>query len=554
MSLRDFLWDYPVNLKKLYISSRPFSHIIAFTLISILLFTFIFSKTSANFLNSDYQDTFVEGIVGRPDKLNPIYLTNNQADRDVQELIFNRFVEIDEQGNPIPGIARTWVLSNDLKVYTFRIKDNLFFSDGQPLTADDVVFTFDFAKEIARKYSIDTIGSAISNVNVEKISNTQVKFTLDEVNSTFLETISVFIVPKHILENTTLDSYAFEQFNTKPVGTGPFMVSKNFGDTIVLAKNPYVKSETNIANFEFRFFKDINSLELAFRSNQIDGFGVYNHNQASFVEEYERTYSIKSFSLPFRKKVIFFNTRVPKFANVSIRRGLGYLIDKKKMLSDLDIDGTISNGPLPTTSWAYISDLNYVNYNPKAAQAEFKILGYTKNQSNGLYTSSDGKILSVDITYLENESNTKLINYLVKSFENEGVLLNPFPKNYEQLTKEVLASREFELILYEVEVSVDPDQYNLWHSLKIDYPNLNVAGYKYNRVDIYLERGRQVLDKKIRLENYTNFQKAIVNDTPALFLYEPKYTYIIRKSIKGFDGTDIEIPQQRFSNISNWKY
>ena len=105
-----------------------------------------------------------------------------------------------------------------------------------------------------------------------------------------------------------------------------------------------------------------------------------------------------------------------------------------------------------------------------------------------------------------------------------------------------------------VEILIDPDQYNIWHSLKIDYPNLNISGYKFNRVDIYLERGRQVLNKSVRLENYLNFQKVLLADTPAIFLYEPKYTFIIRNEIEGFSGKNISYPQQRFKEIVNWKF
>lgn len=554
MSLRDILWNYPETLKKVYSWATPFSHALVFVAISIVFFSLIFSKPFSNYLNMAKRDGYIEGVVGSTERLNPLYLTTNQVDRDVMELVFTKFIDIDSQGTPIPSLASSWKVSADSKTYTFKIRDDFVWSDGVKVTADDVLFTFEFAKELNNKFSIDTFGSAILTVNISKAGDNEIKFVLPEVNATFLETISVYIIPKHILENTTPDSYVFTRFGTFPTGSGPYFVQRNDGSGVMLAKNPSYPKTISLSTIEFKFFSDLSSLELAFRGNKLDGMGTFKGTNYDFFNEYSNRFEKYSFNMPYRKKIVFFNTRIPKFANSSIRKGVASLVNKSEILKDLQIDGKVSDGPLPSNSWAYVSNLETTKYSVKEAQSELLLAGYTKNKNNGFYSSADGKILSLDITYLDNEFNNTLINYLVKEMENEGVLLNPVPKNFEQLTKEVLASRDFELILYDMEVSVDPDQYNIWHSLKIDFPNLNISGYKFNRVDIYLERGRQVLDKKIRLENYINFQKALLGDVPAIFLYEPKYTYILRKDIDGFNSNNVNFPQQRFRNIINWSF
>lgn len=552
MSLRDLLWDYPVILKKTYISLIPLSHIFLFTLISVGVFTFLFSPVFAKYLVNSENTRFVEGVVGGIDRLNPLYVSSNQVDRDVQELIFTKFIEIDAQGNPVPSLATSWDVTGDSKVYTFKLRNDMKWHDGKSVTADDVVFTFNFAKELYNQYSVDTFGSSIETVSFEKVNDFTVRFVLSEVNATFFETIAVYVVPKHVLNNTKLESYAFEQFNQNPLGSGPFYVQKNDTTGLLLARSPYYPEKVNLSFFEFRFYPTLEELEFAFRSNLLDGVGVYDRDDVPFVNEYKEKFSQHTFDLPYRKKIIFFNTRDAKFANAPIRRGLGYLLDKGRMISELGLDAKVSDSPLPSNSWAYLSNLDYIKYNPKNAEIELKLVGYTKSATNGFYTSSDGKILSVSITYLENEFNQRIVDWMSEQYEKEGVLLNPVPKTYEQITKEVLASRDFELILYEMEISVDPDQYNIWHSLKIDYPNLNISGYKFTRVDVYLERGRQVLNRNTRVENYENFQKVLLNDAPGIFLFEPKFTYIIRTDVEGFDGTSVQSPQQRFSNVTNW--
>jgi len=91
---------------------------------------------------------------------------------------------------------------------------------------------------------------------------------------------------------------------------------------------------------------------------------------------------------------------------------------------------------------------------------------------------------------------------LKELFEKEGLVLNLEPLSYKQLTQEIVATRDFELLMYEVETTIDPDQYNLWHSLKTNYPDLNLSGYTYERVDILLEEGRTELNVKTRKEKF----------------------------------------------------
>jgi peptide/nickel transport system substrate-binding protein len=108
------------------------------------------------------------------------------------------------------------------------------------------------------------------------------------------------------------------------------------------------------------------------------------------------------------------------------------------------------------------------------------------------------------------------------------------------------------MILYEVETTVDPDQYNLWHSLKKDYPDLNLSGYEYDRVDILLEEGRTELSRTVRKEKYDLFQKYLMDDAPAILLYRPTYVYIVPKDIEGPNLEEICYPEDRFRNIAEW--
>jgi peptide/nickel transport system substrate-binding protein len=123
---------------------------------------------------------------------------------------------------------------------------------------------------------------------------------------------------------------------------------------------------------------------------------------------------------------------------------------------------------------------------------------------------------------------------------------------FNQMTMEVLPTRDFELLLYEVEVTDDPDQYNLWHSLRIDHPMLNISGYDYSRVDILLERARTNTDRDERTEDYRLFQRYLMDDAPVIFLYHPKAFFVARRSLKGINVENIVYPSNKYSNVQDW--
>jgi peptide/nickel transport system substrate-binding protein len=110
------------------------------------------------------------------------------------------------------------------------------------------------------------------------------------------------------------------------------------------------------------------------------------------------------------------------------------------------------------------------------------------------------------------------------------------------------------MLLYEVETTVDPDQYNLWHSLKVNYPDLNLSGYEYERVDILLEDARKTNSITTRQTKYAQFQRYLMGDAPALFLYHPTFVFYFDSNLEGIDMSNINFSYERYWNIEDWKW
>jgi peptide/nickel transport system substrate-binding protein len=171
---------------------------------------------------------------------------------------------------------------------------------------------------------------------------------------------------------------------------------------------------------------------------------------------------------------------------------------------------------------------------------------------DGAWLKKDGKYLIINLTTVETEENIVIANRIKEYWEKIGVktflnIVSPV-----EIQSEVIVPRKYEVLLYGQILGNDPDSYVFWHSTQASENGLNLSNYKNKDLDKILEEARLSTDINIRKEKYFEFQKIIIDDLPAIFLYSPFYTYVQNKKIKSFDITSILMPRDRFSNISNW--
>lgn len=549
-SLRDYIWSYPDFVEFIYKKLRPFSFIFIFILLGILLYS-TYDKWSIDFLKStETSVNFIEGTLGRNSIINPIYISQNQVDRDIRKLVFQKFIIIDKDGKPNPEIADTWSYDTENKIYTFNIKKNLFFSDGTQLTSKDILYTFDLSKKLNIN-NRDTIAKNIEGVEISTEGDFKIKFKLPEDNSTFFEAISVYILSSRQLSQYTEDE--IEQFESDYlfIGSGPFSINEIKPGGVKMVRNEFFSNKPDIENFEIRFFQDINDLKVAYRNNLLDA--VSNYGSLAEEPDWEITgYEEIKMDMPTRKRVILFNTRLDLLNNSSIRRGIISLTDKEKLIEEEDIEGIPIWGPYNEDNPMYNKDAGFLKYDLEKAKKELGDAGYTIDDTTGFFVNSEEKILSFTLTYYNTPVNNKIAENLEKQYLENGFILKLNPQDYEKFIQETIATRNFEMILVELETTIDPDQYNLWHSLKVDYPDLNISGFRFSKIDILLERTRKSLDEEERKKDYALFQKYLINEAPVLFLYEPKYKYLVSNKFDYEDFNDVIYPEDRYNNVENW--
>jgi len=550
---RDGFWNYPTFLEKLYKNAIPFSYILVFSLIGFIFVLFLQSNSFAKFLkmNSSSSDKYTEGMVGAISSFNPLFASNNYVDKSIESLIFEKFIYIDKSGKPAPGVAKSWTVSSDSLTYTFTINEGLHWSDGTDLTVNDILFTFNTAMSLSPDVSV---GAALVGINITVVDSQTIQFVLSEANPTFYEAVALYIVPESVLGKVALqDMQGLETFTYKPMGSGKYIVDKTEQNAVYLSDNPYDNYSPKLTRLVFRIYPDFTSLETAMRVGDLDALGSWNNEALSFMQEYS-SFGVLSKNEEFRNRILFLNMRKDSLKDKNVRVALNYLFDIKGLLQDAHIQGEVMQGPYPEQSWAFNNQIAYYSYNSAKAAELLSTAGYVKNAETGYFESKDGKILSFTISYLDNEINNRLVDVIVKAMDKEGIVIKPNKQEYNQISQQTIVTRDFEILLYEIETTVDPDQYNLWHSLKVNDPYLNFSGYQYERVDILLEDARKTTNEATRKAKYFQFQKYLMADAPVIFLYHPTFLYYFNSRLTGMNMDNVNFSYERYWNIEDWAW
>jgi ABC-type transport system substrate-binding protein len=320
--------------------------------------------------------TYTEGIVGNPRFLNPILSDSNSTDRDIVELLFSGLLTYDANGGITGGLA-DYRITDDGKTYEFFLKDDLRWSDGQPLTADDAIYTIKIIQDPAYKSPLRTrwIG-----VETERISDSSFRLKLKDPSAKFLEYCTLKILPQHIWAGTTPENFSLSELNLHPVVSGVYMVKEVASDkdgsvsSITLERNSaYQGTKPHLENVTFAFFKDYNSLAAAFKRGRVQGF-------VSAPDIAKNTFSGAinyAYTMP-RYYAIFFNQeKNDALADIAVRKALAYAINKQEILEKaLGNQGTTVDSPVLSQIYGIDSPATIYNYDPQLAAQTLEDNGY----------------------------------------------------------------------------------------------------------------------------------------------------------------------------------
>lgn len=516
-------------------------------------------------LSSHYQSLkfvpggiYNEGVLGHFTNANPIYATSD-ADATVSRLIFAGLFTYNSSGNLKGDLASDYSVDAKGNTYTVHLKPGLTWQDGQPLTSEDVLFTYQLIQNPDVKSPLQ---SSWQGIEVSTPDPRTVVFKLPGILASFPYSMTNGIVPKHLLSEIKPADMRTADFNTiKPVGAGPFAWKaievggngdpKHSQEKIELQPFlDYALGEPKLQKFVVQIYADQEELVAALDNNQLTGVEGLTEIPAAISDNN----GINRNSMTLRAaNMVFFKTTNGILSDTNVRKALVQAANVPDIMRNLDYQTPKVREPILIGQVAYDRSLVQSGYDLKAAKATLDTAGWIKG-SDTARTKADQQ-LQFTLTAANTREHHMVTNKLKKQWEEIGVRLNVQfldPADFQN----ALANHSYEAILYGIAIGPDPDVFVYWDSSQADIRSanrLNLSEYKNATADTALEAGRTRLDPALRTIKYKPFLQVWQADNPALGLYQPRLLYLTSGQVNGLTDQPINNATDRFINVHNWQ-
>ncbi len=501
------------------------------------------------------------GIVGTPRFINPV-LANSLADQSLVSLIYSGLMRKSTNGTLIPDLAEKYEKSKDGLSYTFSLKNNIYFQNGKPITADDVVFTVNKIKDLIIKSPQKVNWEGVS---VVKIDEKNIKFTLQQPYASFLENATIGIMPRSLWEDSPIE---LNTANTNPIGSGPYEIDsakkKPSGviDSFELVPfQKFILGKPYIQNMNLHFFPNEDEMIVALKNKTINQTSSLTPENAESLEI--KGYKIHSSVLP-RIFGLFFNQNTNNlFVNKTIVRAIDQAIDKEKIVREVLLGhGIVINNPIPQNIITY-QKINSIENMPrpdilKKVQNDLAKDGW-KVGADGFLEKTKKEKKGTTTTKLEFSISTSNATELAKTAElikqdlaEVGIKVEVKTFETGNLNQSVIRPRKYDALLFGEIINRESDLFAFWHSSQRKDPGLNVAMYTNAKVDKILEEAFVTINDDERTKKYIQFENEISKDMPAVFLYSPKFISVIPENLNNFFINRINSPADLYQNAYLW--
>lgn len=492
---------------------------------------------------------YTEAAVGTVRGLNPI-LPESSTASDINRLIYSGLTRYNSQRQVVPDLA-TWQASADGRTYTFNLRKGVKWHDGVPFTSADVVFTL---TAIQNPDSRSPLASSWQGVTYEAKDNYTVVIKLPQPLNSFLDSTTVGILPRHLLESVEPTALRESEFNQSPVGTGPFKL-KTFAPsarTIELDANPdYHLGKPKLDGFVFKLFDTSTEALEAFAARQVTSPGRLlpeNMDSTLLRDSHLAEYSL---SLP-EQVTLFFATGDKILSDKALRQILSSSLDRTKISDRATAgQGIVQNQPLLPGQVGYTSKYALARIDESAAKQALEKAGWAQPTGTDVRVKN-GATLELSLVTLEGGELERAARELARQWKPLGIKLNVSTTTRDQLQQSYMRPRNFQMLLYGVNLGSDPDVYAFWHSSQAKDPGVNLSAYNSTDADRALETARIKDDEQVRQGKYDAFLKAWNADTPAAVLYQQVYMYGARDSVTGIKAKRLVSPADRFYGVERW--
>ncbi len=529
--------------------------ILGVVLVGILLTYLAINYTTV--LRPGSGGTYVEGIVGFPHYLNPL-LSSSQVDRDICALLFSGLTRLNERGEVEPDLARGWETTLDGLTCTFYLRSNVYWHDGTPFTADDVVFTISLLQAGDFSGPPDLGSDLWRAVTVEKVNRRTVRFTLPEPYAPFLDYTTVGILPAHLLKGVRAAALPDIEFNLNPVGTGPFQLEEIEveGETIaaVVLGQPsrHHGPQPYLDRVQFRFYPSDQAVFDAYEAGEVEGIARIS---VADLPRASASPTLDLFSAQVAEYgIVLLNlgrSDLPFSQEQEVRQALMYALDRQRVVDDaLKGQALVIHNPLIPGTWAYDDDILRYEYDPDTASELLDEAGWRLPAGSDGVRRKEDQPLAFTLLASSEPERFAVAQMLAEQWAAIGIEVTVETASPLKV-REALERRNFEAILIHLSLPGDPDPYPFWHETQIENGQ-NYAGFAHRRISEVVEQARVTVNRERRRELYYEFQEIFAQEVPALLLYVPVYTYGVDERIHNVQIGPLVYPSDRFRTISDW--
>ena len=522
-----------------------------------------------------------EGVVGRPTAVNPL-AARTQADRDLVALTFQGLLSMDPTGKPRPALADSWETSADGATWTFHLRPDASWQDGQPITADDVAFT------ISTLQSPDYHGPGAgswSGVTVNAIDDQTVRFTLDPPLGGFVVLATQPIAPAHLLGQTPVAQLAADPFGSQPLGSGPYAITALDRDHAVLvpfadarpsasgdgpsgapSRDPLATSApttratttpASIEQIELRFFDDADALAGAFRQDDLDAASGLDPAAASALTDIPGSRLVRDPGTTLVAVALNLRPSHPELANEATRKALLQAIDRQRLIS-VAYGGlaTPADGLVPPTSWAFDrADTPAVARDPAAAAAALTRAGWTR-KADGWHAGKAKDPTTLELTYPTADANPVLAAIgaqVAADWRALGFAVDVVQEDPATIAADRLRTGDYAAAVVPIEVGHDPDLYPLLASSQTQTGGANVFGIQDPDLDSLLETARDPGSEAARIAAFAAVQKRLNAKEYVLPIAWPDSVTVLGKRVDRVSTRTVADGSERFFDVLDWR-
>lgn len=478
----------------------------------------------------------VEASAAEASTLNPI-LASDSASADLCGLVFNGLVRYNQKLALEGDLARSWDVKDQGRTIVFHLRPGLLWQDGKPFTSADAKFTVDCVLDpkVASplKSGFDLVQSMATPDPLTLVVRYKKPFT------PALEAWSLGLLPMHLLLGKDINT---DPFNRHPVGTGPYRF-KEWKDKQYVefeANQSYYEGPVHIGRVLVKFVPESATQLLELKTAGIDGMTLqpdqYLHQTEG--EAFDRL--ARKFRFPGLNEYSYlgFNLDRPPFNDVAVRRALSYAIDRRELIAGTMLGlAKPCSGPYSPLMQAYDPQVQPMPYDLTQAARLLDGDGW-KLGADGI-RSKGGKPLAFTIlTNKGNDPREKGVLILQQQFAKLGVRAQVQVIEWSSFLSNYIDKRDFDAVLMGWQLSLDPDQYSVWHSSQTGPGELNFIGFKDAETDRLLEQGRMTFDRAKRIALYRAFHRRLAQLQPVAFLYAPDSISALSLKFQGLLQTD----------------